>query len=60
MNLVTTRSIALRSTSHTLLPWLGLSLLIIVLDQIAKTVIIRNLQLGDSHTVTSREFSSPV
>ena len=52
MNLVTTRSIALRSTSHTLLPWRGLSLLIIVLDQITKTVIIGNLQLGDSHTVT--------
>ena len=36
-----------------LLPWLGIALLIIVVDQITKTVIIGNLQLGDSHTVAS-------
>jgi len=38
--------------SH-LLPWLGLALLIILSDQLTKTLIIGSFQLGDSHTVTS-------
>jgi signal peptidase II len=33
--------------------WLGLALLVIVLDQITKTLIIGALQLGDVHPVTS-------
>ena len=37
----------------TLLPWLGIALLIIVVDQITKTLIVGNLRLGDSHTITS-------
>ena len=36
-----------------LLPWLGIALAVIVLDQITKTLIIGNFQLGDSRTVTS-------
>jgi signal peptidase II len=40
-------------TSARLLPWLGIALAIIVLDQVAKTLIISNFQLGDSRTVTS-------
>jgi signal peptidase II len=40
-------------TPPTLLPWLGIALLIIVVDQITKTLIVGNLQLGDSHTITS-------
>jgi signal peptidase II len=36
-----------------LLPWLGLALLIIVSDQLTKTLIIGSFELGDSHTVTS-------
>ena len=40
-------------TPTTLLPWLGIALLIIVVDQITKTLIVGNLQLGDSHTITS-------
>ena len=36
-----------------LLPWLGIALLIILLDQFTKTLIIGNFQLGDSRTVTS-------
>lgn len=36
-----------------LLPWLGLALLIIVSDQLSKTLIIGSFELGDSHTVTS-------
>ena len=38
--------------SH-LLPWLGLALLIILSDQLTKTLIIGSFELGDSHTVTS-------
>jgi signal peptidase II len=40
-------------TPARLLPWLGIALAVIVLDQIAKTLIIGNFQLGDSRTVTS-------
>ena len=40
-------------TPPSLLPWLGIALLIIVVDQITKTLIVGNLQLGDSHTITS-------
>ena len=42
------------SSSHSnLLPWLGIALLIIVADQLTKTLIIGSFALGDSHTVTS-------
>ena len=36
-----------------LLPWIGLGLLIIVSDQLTKTLIIGSFELGDSRTVTS-------
>ena len=36
-----------------LLPWLGIALVVIVLDQITKTLIVDSFQLGDSRTVTS-------
>jgi signal peptidase II len=36
-----------------LLPWLGIALLIIVLDQITKTLILQSFQYGDSRYVTS-------
>jgi signal peptidase II len=41
-----------RST-RALLPWLGIALAVILLDQITKTLIIGTFQLGDSRTVTS-------
>lgn len=41
------------STGSGLLPWLGLALLIILADQLTKTLILGSFQLGDSHTVTS-------
>jgi signal peptidase II len=44
---------AFQKSGGSLIPWLGIALLVIVIDQLAKTVIIGNLQLGDSHTVTS-------
>ena len=33
--------------------WLGLALLVVVLDQLSKTLILSSFQLNDSHTVTS-------
>lgn len=44
---------AKKSAGSSLLPWLGLALLVILLDQLSKTVIIGAFQYGDSHTVTS-------
>ena len=41
------------SSGASLLPWLGLALLIILADQLTKTLILGSFQLGDSHTVTS-------
>jgi len=41
------------AAGSSLLPWLGLALLIIVSDQLSKTLIIGSFELGDSHTVTS-------
>jgi signal peptidase II len=36
-----------------LLPWLALALLIIIADQVTKTLIIGSFNLGDSRTITS-------
>ena len=36
-----------------LLPWLGIAVVIILVDQFTKTLILGAFQLGDSHTVTS-------
>lgn len=41
------------AASSNLLPWLGIALLVIVLDQFSKTLIIGNFQLHDSRHVTS-------
>jgi signal peptidase II len=40
-------------TGPTLALWLALAVLVIVLDQLTKTLIIGSFALGDSHTVTS-------
>ncbi len=37
----------------TLGPWLGIALVVIVLDQLTKTLILGAFQLGDSHTLTA-------
>ena len=42
-----------RITRSNLLPWLGIALLVIVADQLTKTLIIGSFELGDSRTVTS-------
>ena len=44
---------AVKKSSGSLLPWLGIALLVIVLDQITKWLILRDFQYGDSHYVTS-------
>ena len=41
------------SGGSSLLPWLGIALAIILLDQFTKTLILGYFQLGDSRTVTS-------
>ena len=40
-------------SSNRVLPWLGVAALVIVLDQLTKTLIVGAFRLGDSHTVTS-------
>jgi signal peptidase II len=41
------------TAASNLLPWLGIALVVILLDQFTKTLILGNLQLNDSRTVTS-------
>ena len=36
-----------------LLPWLGIAAIVILLDQVTKTMILKTMAIGDSHTVTS-------
>ncbi len=36
-----------------LLPWLGIAAIVILLDQITKTMILRTMAIGDSHTVNA-------
>jgi signal peptidase II len=39
--------------SGSLLPWLGIAAIVILIDQVTKTLIVSSFQLGGSHTVTS-------
>jgi signal peptidase II len=39
--------------SATVWPWLGLAAVVILLDQLTKTLILRSFEYGDSHTVTA-------
>ena len=41
------------SSSSSLWPWLGIALIVVILDQFTKVLIVGNLQLGDSHRITS-------
>ena len=40
------------ASRSSLLPWLGIALAVVLLDQITKTVVIDTFQLGDSRTIT--------
>ena len=44
---------ATQRSGSSLLPWLGIALIVIVLDQFTKTLILGWFQLGDSREVTS-------
>ena len=44
---------ASKKSGGALLPWLGIALIVIVLDQFFKTLILGHFQLGESRTVTS-------
>ncbi|MBL8303345.1 MAG: lipoprotein signal peptidase [Ideonella sp.] len=44
---------ATKRSGSSLLPWLGIALIVIVLDQFTKTLILGWFQLGDSREVTS-------
>ena len=36
-----------------LLPWFGIAAIVILLDQVTKTMILKTMAIGDSHTITS-------
>jgi signal peptidase II len=40
-----------KNTSAAVLPWLGLAVIVILLDQLTKAMILRTFQLGDVHTI---------
>ena len=44
---------ATRKSASSLIPWLGIALIVVLLDQFTKTLILGMFQLNDSHTVTS-------
>ncbi|MEO7338302.1 MAG: signal peptidase II [Caldimonas sp.] len=44
---------ATRTARGPLLPWLGIALVVILLDQVSKTMILGTFRLNDSHMVTS-------
>ena len=44
---------ATRKSASSLVPWLGIAVIVVLLDQFTKTLILGMFQLGDSHTVTS-------
>ena len=44
---------ATRKSASSLLPWLGIALIVVLLDQFTKTLILGMFQLNESHTVTS-------
>ena len=42
-----------QASGGSLLPWLGIAAIVILLDQVTKTMILKTMAIGDSHTVTS-------
>lgn len=42
-----------RGSSHSMLPWLGLALILLIADQFTKVLILGYYRLGDSTTITS-------
>ena len=48
-----TRKPVASARTSALWPWLGIALIVVLVDQFTKVLIVGNLQLGDSHRVTS-------
>ena len=44
---------ASNKSGSSLLPWLGVAAIVVLLDQLTKTLILRTMAIGDSHTITS-------
>lgn len=44
---------ASKKSRSALLPWLGIAAIVILLDQVTKTMILKTMAIGDSHTITS-------
>jgi signal peptidase II len=44
---------ATKKSGSALLPWLGIAAIVILLDQVTKTMILKTMAIGDSHFVTS-------
>jgi len=44
---------ATKKSGSSLLPWLGIAAIVILLDQVTKTMILKTMQIGDNHPVTS-------
>jgi signal peptidase II len=42
-----------QKSGHSLLPWLAIAVVIVLLDQLTKTMVLHYFQHGDSHYVTS-------
>jgi len=42
-----------RNAGSSLLPWLGIAAIVILADQVTKSLIVASFALGDSHTLTS-------
>ena len=48
-----TRPASSSASWSSLLPWLAIALVVIVLDQLTKTLVLQHFQYGDSRTITS-------
>src|SRR5437868_402947 len=44
---------SLSSSNSSLIPWLGIALIVVLLDQITKVTILKTMVYGASHAVTS-------
>jgi signal peptidase II len=44
---------AYKHSNHSLLPWLGIAVVVLLLDQLTKVMVINAMQLGGSHRITS-------
>ncbi len=44
---------ATRKSGNAMLPWLGIAAIVILLDQVTKTMILKTMAIGATHTVTS-------